>query len=166
MATPVVERVLAAQQSSACNLGWCCRGAAAPRWLHPLALLLLTSPLCACAPVLCARCPLQGGGLAAAHLHVARTVCRRAERAVTSLHRDGHVGAEVCVYLNRLSDFLFVAARYAAMRAGASETVYKKAVGRTERPLPAASAPAAAGTAGAGDGSVAPAAVAAVTGTA
>ncbi len=44
---------------------------------------------------------LPSGGLCSAHFHVARTVCRRAERAVTPLVRDGHVDLEVQKYLNR-----------------------------------------------------------------
>ena len=78
--------------------------------------------------------------MASAHLHVARTVCRRAERAVVSLARDGHVGQNVAVFINRLSDYLFVAARYAAMRAGAEENVYKKTVGVTTRTMESSSA--------------------------
>lgn len=56
----------------------------------------------------------QGGGLAAAHLHVARTVCRRAERSVVPLTREHEVPEVAGQYLNRLSDFLFVAARFAS----------------------------------------------------
>ncbi|MCM5556622.1 cob(I)yrinic acid a,c-diamide adenosyltransferase [Pleomorphomonas sp. JP5] len=58
---------------------------------------------------------LPGGSAAAAHLHVARTVCRRAERvAVTLARTDGEpVNPEAVRYLNRLSDFLFVASRWA-----------------------------------------------------
>jgi cob(I)alamin adenosyltransferase len=58
---------------------------------------------------------LPGGSAGAAALHVARTVCRRAERAVVTLAADPdeNVGEAVLRYLNRLSDFLFVAARYA-----------------------------------------------------
>jgi cob(I)alamin adenosyltransferase len=58
---------------------------------------------------------LPGGSAGAAALHVARTVCRRAERAVVALAADPdeRVGEAVLRYLNRLSDFLFVAARYA-----------------------------------------------------
>lgn len=56
---------------------------------------------------------LPGGGVAAASLHAARAVARRAERSVVPLVRDGHVDAAVGVYLNRLSDYLFVAARTA-----------------------------------------------------
>jgi len=56
---------------------------------------------------------LPGGTLAAAHLHVARTICRRAERGVVELASQPNepVSAAAVHYLNRLSDFLFVAAR-------------------------------------------------------
>jgi|SRR5580658_9750915 cob(I)alamin adenosyltransferase len=58
---------------------------------------------------------LPGGSAAAAYLHLARTICRRAERLIAELKdRPGEsVGAEVLQYVNRLSDFLFVASRYA-----------------------------------------------------
>jgi len=58
---------------------------------------------------------LPGGSPAAAYLHLARTVCRRAERLIAELKdKPGEsVGAEVLQYVNRLSDFLFVASRYA-----------------------------------------------------
>lgn len=57
---------------------------------------------------------LPGGEPAAAHLHLARTVCRRAERLVVELasRKGERVGAPAIRYLNRLSDLLFVAARY------------------------------------------------------
>jgi cob(I)alamin adenosyltransferase len=54
---------------------------------------------------------LPGGSLAAAWCHLARTVCRRAERDVVALARIEPVNPQVIVYLNRLSDFLFVLAR-------------------------------------------------------
>jgi len=57
---------------------------------------------------------LPSGGLASAHLHVARTVCRRAERRVVALVRDELVQPSVQRYLNRLSDYLFTAARVSA----------------------------------------------------
>lgn len=60
---------------------------------------------------------LPGGSMAAAHLHVARTVCRRAERAVVALSHDEPVRTEVLTYLNRLGDLLFVLARDANRRA-------------------------------------------------
>ena len=56
---------------------------------------------------------LPGGSAGAAWLHLARTVCRRAERAVTSLMETEKVNPNVLVYLNRLSDLLFVMARVA-----------------------------------------------------
>jgi cob(I)alamin adenosyltransferase len=55
---------------------------------------------------------LPGGAKAAASLHHARTVCRRAERRVLAASRREKVRPEVLVYLNRLSDYLFVAARH------------------------------------------------------
>jgi cob(I)alamin adenosyltransferase len=57
---------------------------------------------------------LPGGSAAAAHLHLARTVCRRAERLIAELKDKAgeSVTPEVLKYVNRLSDFLFVAARY------------------------------------------------------
>ena len=72
---------------------------------------------------------LPSGGKASAHLHVARTLCRRAERSVVSLSEGNHVDQTVCVYLNRLSDYLFTAARYCAQAAQVPETTYKKARG-------------------------------------
>jgi cob(I)alamin adenosyltransferase len=54
---------------------------------------------------------LPGGSRPAAGLHLARTVCRRAERELVVLHRSEPVRTEVLGYVNRLSDYLFVAAR-------------------------------------------------------
>jgi cob(I)alamin adenosyltransferase len=61
---------------------------------------------------------LPGGSAAAAHLHVARTVCRRAERAMVRLaaEPDESVSAPALQYINRLSDHLFVASRYVNAR--------------------------------------------------
>ncbi len=61
---------------------------------------------------------LPGGSAGASALHLARTICRRAERRVVTLHREGKVAVDVVVYLNRLSDFLFTLARAANQRAG------------------------------------------------
>ena len=61
---------------------------------------------------------LPGGTLKAAALHVARTVCRRAERSVVRVTRETAVSGAVLRYLNRLSDLLFVLARAANARAG------------------------------------------------
>jgi len=67
---------------------------------------------------------LPGGTPAAAHLHVARTVCRRAEREVVALASHEAVGAHVLPYLNRLSDALFVMARYDNRQAGVDEPIW------------------------------------------
>ena len=64
---------------------------------------------------------LAGGSRPGASLHVARTVCRRAERSIVGLGAD-HVEPDVLEYLNRLSDLLFVMARAANHRHGAPET--------------------------------------------
>lgn len=61
---------------------------------------------------------LPGGDPAAAALHLARTVCRRAERRVVSLARGATIEDGVIIYLNRLSDLLFTLARLANRRAG------------------------------------------------
>jgi cob(I)alamin adenosyltransferase len=67
---------------------------------------------------------LPGGGLAAAHCHLARTVCRRAEREVVTLSRHDSVRPEAIRYLNRLSDLLFVIARVLARASGHGETLW------------------------------------------
>jgi cob(I)alamin adenosyltransferase len=69
---------------------------------------------------------LPGGVPAAAALHLARTVCRRAERAVVGLARSEGVTPVVLVYLNRLSDLLFMLARLENHRAGAGDVEWKK----------------------------------------
>jgi cob(I)alamin adenosyltransferase len=67
---------------------------------------------------------LPGGTPVAAALHVARATCRRAERRVVALTHHAAVDPAVLVYLNRLSDFLFVAARLACARAGTPEVTW------------------------------------------
>ena len=67
---------------------------------------------------------LPGGTAKASALHVARTVCRRAERAIIRLQHTDDVPQVVIVYLNRLSDLLFVLARVANRRAGAGEVTW------------------------------------------
>lgn len=64
---------------------------------------------------------VPGGSLVAANIHVARTVCRRAERMVIGLGDEEPVGDHVIHYLNRLSDFLFTLARWENMHAGIPE---------------------------------------------
>ena len=68
---------------------------------------------------------LPGGGLVGAHLHQARTVCRRAERLVTTLGRHEAIGDQCLVYLNRLSDLLFVLSRWAAQVRSEPETLWR-----------------------------------------
>lgn len=55
---------------------------------------------------------LPGGHPAGAMLHAARSLCRRAERTIIAMHQAGEVSDSVLIYLNRLSDYLFVASRY------------------------------------------------------
>ncbi|KAF7240783.1 Corrinoid adenosyltransferase [Varanus komodoensis] len=79
------------------------------RELRPLALLLF-----------------QSGGKSSAALHLSRAVCRRAERRVVPLVKTGDVDANVAKYLNRLSDYLFVLARYATKGEGKEEKIYRR----------------------------------------
>jgi cob(I)alamin adenosyltransferase len=67
---------------------------------------------------------LPGGSIGSAHLHVARTVCRRAERETTTLARQESIGPYVLKYLNRLSDALFVMARYENHQQGVPEPLW------------------------------------------
>ncbi len=70
---------------------------------------------------------LPGGGPVGAFMHQARTVCRRAERVViTLMDRDEEVGEGPMRYLNRLSDFLFVAGRWAAEALGEPEVLWER----------------------------------------
>ena len=68
---------------------------------------------------------LPGGGRAAADCHMARAICRRAERRVVSLAREEEVGEPVRVYLNRLSDLLFVLCRILARDEGGLEVLWR-----------------------------------------
>lgn len=68
---------------------------------------------------------LPGGGLAAAHCHLARTICRRAERETIALSRAETVRPEAIRYLNRLSDLLFVLARVLARASGHGEVLWQ-----------------------------------------
>lgn len=69
---------------------------------------------------------LPGGTAAAAQLHVARTVCRRAERLIVALHDDDLATQSSIAYLNRLSDYLFVAARYANRKRGVEDVPWTR----------------------------------------
>lgn len=68
---------------------------------------------------------LPGGSQGAALLHMARTVCRRAERRLTTLMKKQHVRNVIVVYINRLSDLFFVAARYINKQAKVKDVVWK-----------------------------------------
>ena len=67
---------------------------------------------------------LPGGGLPGASLHVARTRCRKVERSIATL-QDKDLPPVYLAYINRLSDFLFIFARYVNMRMGAQEYLWK-----------------------------------------
>jgi cob(I)alamin adenosyltransferase len=70
---------------------------------------------------------LPGGSVAAAELHVARTICRRAERLLVTLMHEEPVGDHLLIYLNRFSDLLFVLARVANQRAGLADVEWSPA---------------------------------------
>jgi cob(I)alamin adenosyltransferase len=69
---------------------------------------------------------LPGGGTLGAHLHLARTICRRAERRSVTLMRREEVMSSIVVFLNRLSDALFVLARWVAKRQGEAEVYWQR----------------------------------------
>jgi len=69
---------------------------------------------------------LPGGGMLGSQLHLARTVCRRAERVAVALAQREPVDAATLAYLNRLSDFLFVLARFAAKQCGEPEELWRR----------------------------------------
>lgn len=69
---------------------------------------------------------LPGGTQAAAYLHHARTVCRRAERMAVRLSAQEKINEVSLIFLNRLSDYLFVAARYANHLEGVADKIWKR----------------------------------------
>lgn len=69
---------------------------------------------------------LPGGTQVAAFLHQARCICRRAERYAVQLSQEETIGAHVLQYLNRLSDTLFVLARYQNFKSGVEDVYWKK----------------------------------------
>ena len=70
---------------------------------------------------------LPGGTPVAAQAHVARTVCRRAERRIAALAEVAEVGAEIVQYINRLSDYLFVLAKIVNFNSGQPEIIWQNA---------------------------------------
>jgi len=71
---------------------------------------------------------LPGGPISISHCHVARTVCRRAERKIVALSQSESVDPIIVKYMNRLSDYLFVLARAMAAELGVAETPWKPAL--------------------------------------
>ncbi len=71
---------------------------------------------------------LPGGSIGAAQLHVARTICHRAERDALTLEREEPIGGYVLPYLNRLSDLLFVMARYENHQRGVAEPLWNSRI--------------------------------------
>lgn len=71
---------------------------------------------------------LPGGGKVGAYLHVARTVCRRAERRCVTLTKEVSVLPELIIYINRLSDFLFSASRFINYVQKQKEIYWKKTI--------------------------------------
>ena len=69
---------------------------------------------------------LPGGCMLAAKAHVCRTVCRRAERRILDLADSAYVDPRLLTYFNRLSDYLFILARYFNFTAGVEEIIWKK----------------------------------------
>lgn len=123
-----LDTALAAIQNELFEVGAALAGAEAPAGFPPVERLERTIDL------LQERLPplrefiLPGGSPLAAHVHHARAVCRRAERSVVaaSRHSDRSMFAAVVVYLNRLSDLLFVLARTANARSAVQEVVWRK----------------------------------------
>lgn len=69
---------------------------------------------------------LPGGCMTAAECHMARTICRRAERAILALADEEYVDPALIRYINRLSDYLFIAARFQNFMQGIEEVTWKK----------------------------------------
>ncbi|MBI5227387.1 cob(I)yrinic acid a,c-diamide adenosyltransferase [Candidatus Micrarchaeota archaeon] len=68
---------------------------------------------------------LPGGSKTASLLHLARTVCRRAERAIVSLSQEEKVNPDIIIYINRLGDLIFTQARFVNFKKGSKEVIWK-----------------------------------------
>lgn len=68
---------------------------------------------------------LPGGNLLSAHCHLARAICRRAERSLVHLHRIHPLPSNILRYMNRLSDLLFILARILAKKTGSEEQIWQ-----------------------------------------
>ena len=129
LAEPLPEEVraaLCAVQNDLFDLGGevCIPGRVALREEHVLQLDQALAKLNAKVPPL-REFVLPGGERAAALCHLARTICRRAERSLVALGRDEPVAPASLQYLNRLSDLLFVAARVVNLDAGRGEPMWR-----------------------------------------
>jgi cob(I)alamin adenosyltransferase len=87
---------------------------------------------------------LPGGGVLNAFLHQARTVCRRAERVMWRLRREEPISDQLIIYVNRLSDHLFVESRWIAKRLGESEFLWDRGLRQDDAEVKAAQRKAAA----------------------
>ncbi len=72
---------------------------------------------------------LPGGTPSAAQTHVARTVCRRAERRITAIAEESKIDMHILMFINRLSDYLFVLARYNNFKNAQNETIWQRSNG-------------------------------------
>ena len=77
---------------------------------------------------------LPGGGVLNAFLHQARTVCRRAERVLWAVKREEEIADQDIIYINRLSDHLFVQSRWVAKRLGEPEFLWDRGLRLPSRP--------------------------------
>jgi cob(I)alamin adenosyltransferase len=80
---------------------------------------------------------LPGGGRVSGFLHLARTVCRRAEREILRLSREEPIGEHVLPYVNRLSDLLFVLSRWVGKHGGEREYLWERGLRNQSRPAAA-----------------------------
>ncbi|XP_072163506.1 corrinoid adenosyltransferase MMAB-like [Diadema setosum] len=76
---------------------------------------------------------LPSGGKASSALHIARSTCRRAERSIAPLARSEEIDPAVARFINRLSDYLFTAARFASLQDNMPETIYRRVKPRARR---------------------------------
>jgi len=72
------------------------------------------------------RFVLPGGNLPSSHFQIARAICRRAERRITFFHKKEQLDDNLLVYINRLSDFLFVSARFLIFKSNENELFWEK----------------------------------------
>ena len=72
------------------------------------------------------RFVLPGGNISSAHFQIARTICRKSERRITFFNKKEQLDDNLLVYINRLSDFLFVSARFLLFRSSENELFWEK----------------------------------------